>query len=122
HEQETGVGVGAVDASAEDFAGEGGVVLLRVVAEQGEAEAALALERAVAGTAVAAHAAEQAHDVPLEVDLVDCAAVGKFDGGSGSGDWGEENEESAGGQEQATAGGSWVHSESSESRSPSVSI
>ena len=64
-----------------DVAGEGEVVLLRVVAEQRQAEAALALERAVAGAGVAAHAAEQAHDVPLEIDLLDTLAVGQFDVG-----------------------------------------
>ncbi len=43
------------------------VVHLEVVAEQREPEAALPLERAVAGAAVAAEPAQQREDVPLEV-------------------------------------------------------
>ena len=39
---------------------------LEVVAEQRQPEAALALERAVTGPAVAAQPAQQRHDVPLE--------------------------------------------------------
>src|SRR6266511_4232547 len=49
----------------------------RVVAEERQAEAAFALERAVARPGVAAHAAEQAHDVALEVHFVQRLVVGQ---------------------------------------------
>ncbi len=95
-EQQAGVGVGEVDAPAVEVAGEGVVVLFGVVAEQGQAEAALALEGAVAGAGVAAHAAEHAHDVALEIDLLHGRAAGQLDLGAGGA--GDETED-AGGQE-----------------------
>src|SRR5262249_50258006 len=74
------VRVGRVEPSALHVAGDGVVILLRVVAEEREPEAAFALEGAVAGAAVAAHPAEQAHDVAFEVHLVDDGAIGQNDG------------------------------------------
>src|SRR5262249_34588239 len=94
-----------VDAPAEGVAGEGGVVLFRVVAEERQAQAAPALEGAVAGARVAAGAAEEADDVPLEIDLLDGAAVGQWHDGAGvSSGEDEEGERGGGGPEAGDAG------------------
>jgi hypothetical protein len=77
-----------VETPALAIARQGRVVLLGVVAEQRQAEAALPLKGAVAAGAIAAHAAEQAHDVPLEVNFFDLGPVRQRDlcpgGGSGA--------------------------------------
>src|SRR5207253_3214408 len=60
------------------------VIQLRFVAEQGQAETALALERAVTRAGVATLTAEQAHDMALKVNLVERAVAGNLDrGGTG---------------------------------------
>lgn len=64
------VGIDGVDAATQQVATQGVMVLLGIVAEQRQPEASLALERAVARARGAAQLAEQAHDVPLEIDLV----------------------------------------------------
>src|SRR5262249_17756489 len=84
------------------------VVLLGVVAEQRQAQPALALEGAVARAAVAAGPAEQAHDVALEVHLFDGAAVGQRDGGVGREGWEQAGGEGEAGAEAGEAGS--VHS------------
>src|SRR5262249_27359106 len=82
-QQQTAIGIDGVDAPTEDVAGESEVVLLRVVAEERETEAAFPLEGTVTRTGVAPHAAEHPHDVSLEVDLLQTAAIGKRNGGRG---------------------------------------
>src|SRR5262249_48591207 len=84
-QEQAAVGIGRIDAAAEEIAGDRGVVLLRLVAEKRQAEAALALERTVAGAGVASHAAEEAHQVPLEIDHFELAAVGQRDRRRGRG-------------------------------------
>ena len=83
--QQAGVRVGAVDAPAFHVAGECKVILFGVVAEQREAQAALALEGAVTRTGIAPHAAQQAHDVPLEIDFLHGPAAGQLDVGMSGG-------------------------------------
>ena len=108
-EQQTGVGVGEVDAPAFQVAGKREVVLGGVVAEEGEAETAFALEGAVTGAGVAAHAAEHAHDVPLEIDLVYDASAGQLDiGAGGRGGEGQDGAGQKGEPESGHAGS--VHS------------
>ena len=82
-QEEAGVGVGAVDAPAFEVVRQGDVILFGVVAEERQTKTALALERAVTGAGVAAHAAEQAHDVPLEIDFLHDAAAGQSHFGAG---------------------------------------
>ena len=61
------------------------VILVRIVAEQREIEAVLAVQRPVTASAVAAHLGEDRHDVGIEA-LRD-SGVGPLDqGGSGSGE------------------------------------
>ncbi len=61
------------------------------------------------GTAVAAGFTEQAHDVPLEIDFLNHAAVRQRDVGGMSGSRQEEN--GTDGEKEAVAwGASWVHS------------
>ncbi len=76
-QEQAAVRIDAVDAAAFHFAGQGEVILLGVVAEEAEPEAALALERAVAGAGIAARAAEYAHHVPFKIDLVYGLAAGQ---------------------------------------------
>src|SRR5262245_44439269 len=91
-EQQQGVvRVDRVEPAAEDLAGQGGEVPGGVVAEQRQAEAALALEGAVAGAVRAAALPEPAHDVPLGIDRLGRRAAGDGDGvgpggGGGEGD------------------------------------
>src|SRR5262249_53378300 len=82
-QEQAAVGVVDVDAPAGAVAGDAEVVALRLEAEQGQAKSALALERAVARAHVATRAAENAHDMPLEIDLVDALAARHDDGGGG---------------------------------------
>src|SRR5262249_14152160 len=65
------VRVREIDAAAQEVAGQGGIGLAGVVAEQRQAESALALEGAVAGAGVTAHATEEAHDMALEVHIAE---------------------------------------------------
>src|SRR5205807_8656640 len=72
-EEQAVVRVRAVDAPPEGIARQSQIVLLGIVAEQRQPEAAASLERAVARTGVASHAAEEAHDVPLKIHLLNIA-------------------------------------------------
>ena len=56
-----------VDTPGHWITRQGGVVFLRVVTEQGQTKAATALKRTVTGSGIAAHAAQNAHDVAFEV-------------------------------------------------------
>ena len=85
-EQQALIGVHEVDPPAENVAGQGEIILAWLVAEQGQAEPTLPLEGAVTRAGVAAHAAEQAHDVLLEIDLVEFGVARQLDGGAGSRD------------------------------------
>src|SRR5262249_31711191 len=71
--------VGEVEAPAVAFAGDAEDVLLGLPAEQRELEPPLALEGAVTRAHVAAHAAQEAHDVTLEIDLVERLSGGELD-------------------------------------------
>src|SRR5450759_3924268 len=77
-----------------------------VVAEERQAQAALALEGAVAGAGVAAHAAEQAHDVALEIDFLYRSAAGQTHlGANGAGGESEYRNGKKGGPEAGQADG-----------------
>src|SRR5262249_58069288 len=77
-EQQASIGVNRVNAPAERVAGECRVVFFGVVTKQREAETVLSLEGSVARTSVAAHLAEQAHDVPFEINGFDGSAARQF--------------------------------------------
>src|SRR5262249_13267560 len=66
-------------ARAHPHAGDRMVVLAGLMAEQLQPDAALALERALAGGGVAAGPAEHAHDVALEIDPLELAPAGQAD-------------------------------------------
>src|SRR5262249_18531122 len=66
-EHQAVIRIDRVDAPCLSLTGEGEIVLFGIVAEERQTKAALALERAVAGTGVATRTAEEAHQVPLEV-------------------------------------------------------
>jgi hypothetical protein len=74
---QTAIRVDAIQAPAQAAARQGLVVLLPARAEQRQAEAALALEGAVARAGVAAQVAEQGDDMALEGHLAQCLAIGK---------------------------------------------
>src|SRR5262249_53485556 len=80
-EAQTLIRIGGVEAAPERAAGQVQVILVGGVAKERKLKTPLALERAMAGAAVATHAAEQAHDVALEIDLFQFAAGGQLDGG-----------------------------------------
>ena len=101
-EHEAGVGVDEVDAPAVEVVSERVVVLFGIVSEEGEAQAAFALEGAVAGAGVAAEAAEDAHDVALEIDLLHGRAAGQPDLGAGGA--GDETEDAGGQDGDAVSG------------------
>ena len=76
-QEETLVGVAEVESPTVAIAVERVMILGGVVAEQRELEVALPLKRAVARPGRAAHSAEDAHDVPLEIHLFDRGAAGQ---------------------------------------------
>ena len=94
-QQQAAVGVGGVEPASLDFAGQGQVILLRVVAEQRQTQTALALEGAVTGAGSTAGSAQDAHDVALEVHRGQRPAVGQLDLG-GMSQCGKEHQETEG--------------------------
>src|SRR5205823_1222512 len=68
-QQQAAVGVRDAEPATVGVSGQGQVILLGVVAEQGEAEAAFALEGTMAGTGVTAGPAKQAHNMAFKIDL-----------------------------------------------------
>jgi hypothetical protein len=76
-QQEALIGVFEVNAPARAFPGDGLEILIGLVAEQREPEAAFAAEGPVARSGVTSGPAEQAHDVTLEIDGGDFLATVK---------------------------------------------
>ena len=74
--------IAEVDAPALTVARDRDEILFGFVAEQRQTEAAFALKRAVARAAVAARATQDAHDVPLEIDIFQASSVRQIDGGA----------------------------------------
>ena len=79
------VRIGEIQAPALGVARQGQIILGRIVTEQRESETAFALERAVAGAGIAAHAAKHAHDMALEIDFLDGLAARQRHGGAALG-------------------------------------
>jgi len=73
------IGFADVEAAGAGVTGQVVIIHLRFVAEQGQTEAALALERTVARASVTALPAEQAHHVTLEIHFFDGFIARQFD-------------------------------------------
>ena len=78
-QQQAAIGIDRIDASSRGIARDGDEVFFRFIAEEGEPKAALALKGAVAAAAVAAGAAQEAHDVSLEIDFLKFLGAGQID-------------------------------------------
>jgi len=116
-QQQAAVGPGQVDSPSLAVANQGRVVLAGVVAEQRQLQPALALEGTVAGAGRAPHAAEQAHDVALEINVFDASALRERDGGGGEG---RDRQGGGQGQNDPRAGEVYTHSANLRMVRPSV--
>src|SRR5205807_8021887 len=81
-QQQAMVGVHGAEAAGKSITSHGGIILGRFITKKRQAEARFALKRAVARAAVTTHAAEQSHDVPLKIDVVNGVIAGKSDRGT----------------------------------------
>src|SRR5262249_55460159 len=78
-QQQTIVGIDRIDAPPQAVARDRHEILVRLIAEQRQAEAPLALKRAMASAGVAASPAKQSHDMPLEIDVLELLVAGQID-------------------------------------------